>query len=1477
MLSVLLLATAIAADQASAASGFPRELIANAQFERRESNRDWPADWPRAAGVTWQTEAENHFLRFQVTKSGSSASISRSLPLDPAWGTLRVACRVRYDNIVAGKEGWHDGRIAMSFVDAKGQRVGPWPNVLHWRGTARDWAAEQRDFAIPEGAKSLALSLALYSVDSGTLDLDDVHVTVLRPRPQPADTELPPSWKAATQPALLQRGPREVLSLNGAWQFRPMGIHSDEPKQFETKLLSSPPPLPHTVGWGWTKLPAVWPETTGDAHAPGMPEFWSARLPLHSASAYWYRRRVDIPANWNGKRIVLEIDLPQTQAAVLVAGKPTGVIRWPGGSLDLSAQAKPGQPLELAFFVTAQPFSAEQLSVAREDLITKSKAVVRFHGLCGDLRLVAEPRGPRMVDVQYRPSLRKKQLGLSLRLAGATAPVQVRFSAAIAGKTETQWTSPPQTVDATGRVDLNIPWLAARLWDLDQPNLYQTTVQVLSAAGEVLDQRNLRMGFREFWIEGRDLVLNGQPIHWRALCFSNHQRNLFAASKQGAAETFARMRALGFNFVLLGNYGFDPGDTLSFDGLLEAADESGFLLSFALPHPFRSNAGWNSKYYQSDLWKSLTSHCVGIAQNHPCVLAYAMSHNTLGYFGDQNPAKIDGVYQPELKPEVQQRRVAAAEAEAFVRQLDPSREVYHHQSGNMGHWHTVNIYLNWSPIQERMEWLSHWAEAGVKPVFFVEWGLPHQASWGRHRQGPFIWRNNVSSEPLAIEYGAMNRGPSAYNLTPDEQRHIDRYERVYAKGEPFHITQVLGDYWQEAREHNFIEIKSDYTKKVWPALRTWGISALLPWDQADMARRVRPPAERKATVLASDPAASTQPGLHPDVRVPDSDYFITGDADSFELTSLGKTFQRVNADVLMWIAGDPKVFCDQSQNYYVGESVTKQVIVVNDRRTPLVARLTAGVSQRDKTLGEGDVTLRIPPGGQQRVPIRWQAFEGGNPIWAMLTPTGGSEPLDEQEVVKGYPRTKATDTAALTAALAVKSVALWDPKGLTTKELAKLNVHLPAFDPASKRPIEGLVVGREAITVDGALPDLRALAARGLKHVLVFEQTQQALTQRLGFRTNTLNARSVFTTRIDDNVKVEFNDWRGKSTLEPERFDLPSTETSDPKVDWLGFHNTRVWKWGNRGQVATVGIEMPQRGEAIPLLLAGFDLQYATVLMMRAGAGLEFHFCQMDVTNRTEDDPMAQETLRSIIEWASVHITFLPPHRTAVYYGGQATLDFLKSLGARVTRAGGQPAPSSSVALIGPDAAPDDVRAALRASPDILLLAPSEAILKVFGDQIKVFHDKLTHDSLDDSQSYLDKAEKAWPRLVGITASDLHFRGRTELLTIAVHGDGGWTSAAGTLAGWKTGNCRVACCTIDPRQFDYQKPNRIYLKLTHNHACSLWAKLLANAGVALDSRLEEYWQTPVTATEAAKRGRWLDSYYLDTPVADDDPYRYNRW
>ena len=63
---------------------------------------------------------------------------------------------------------------------------------------------------------------------------------------------------------------------------------------------------------------------------------------------------------------------------------------------------------------------------------------------------------------------------------------------------------------------------------------------------------------------------------------------------------------------------------------------------------------------------------------------------------------------------------------------------------------------------------------------------------------------------------------------------------------------------------------------------------------------------------------------------------------------------------------------------------------------------------------------------------------------------------------------------------------------------------------------------------------------------------------------------------------------------------------------------------------------------------------------------------------------------------------------------------------------------------------------------------------------------------------------------------------------------------------------------------------RPYLRPSQRRAFAMASRLLANIGVAADSPLPERFMQPVDRA-------WLHSYYLDEPIADDDPYRYYRW
>ena len=184
-----------------------------------------------------------------------------------------------------------------------------------------------------------------------------------------------------------------------------------------------------------------------------------------------------------------------------------------------------------------------------------------------------------------------------------------------------------------------------------------------------------------------------------------------------------------------------------------------------------------------------------------------------------------------------------------------------------------------------------------------------------------------------------------------------------------------------------------------------------------------------------------------------------------------------------------------------------------------------------------------------------------------------------------------------------------------------------------------LVIGKAALTAEGPAPDLRRVPD-GLK-VLVFEQTSQALEKRLGFRVQEYGLRNVWPrvaghpvlAGLDDQ---HLRDWRGEATILPPRlaYELSDRYNGAPAVRWCGLEVPRLWRCGNRGNVASVLIEKPARGDFLPIVDGGFSLQYSPLLEYREGRGMVL-FCQLDVTGRTEDDPAADRLVKNLLGYVS--------------------------------------------------------------------------------------------------------------------------------------------------------------------------------------------------------------------------------------------------
>ncbi len=206
--------------------------------------------------------------------------------------------------------------------------------------------------------------------------------------------------------------------------------------------------------------------------------------------------------------------------------------------------------------------------------------------------------------------------------------------------------------------------------------------------------------------------------------------------------------------------------------------------------------------------------------------------------------------------------------------------------------------------------------------------------------------------------------------------------------------------------------------------------------------------------------------------------------------------------------------------------------------------------------------------------------------------------------------------------------------------------------------------------------------------MVVFEQTGAVLEKRLGFRVEEYGLRQVWP-RVPDSpllagLKAEnLRDWRGAATLLPPTLDytLSPRYSGAPTVRWCGLEVTRLWRCGNWGNVASVLIEKPPRGDFLPIVDGGYALQYSPLLEYREGRGLVL-FCQMDVTGRTEQDPAAETLADNILRY--VEAWRPTARRTAVYAGEPAGLAWLKACGVEASSFQGEPPKADQVLVVGP-------------------------------------------------------------------------------------------------------------------------------------------------------------------------------------------------
>jgi beta-galactosidase len=361
----------------------------------------------------------------------------------------------------------------------------------------------------------------------------------------------------------------------------------------------------------------------------------------------WYRTKFVLPAEFKGKRVILQFDGVYMNADVWLNGAALG--RHPYGytsfSFDASGAARPGGTNVLAVKVQNEGDNSRWYSGSGIYRHVWLKALDPLH--------VAQ-----WGNYISTPGVTEALANLLVKTKGANEssealPVELVTrildprGAVVATARSQQAILPGESLEFVQTCDVPSP----QLWGLEQQPLY-TCVTEVHRGKELADQTQTRFGIRSLAFDvDRGFLLNGKAIKLKGGC-SHHDNGPLGAKAYDRAEErkIELLKAAGFNAVRCSHNPPSPA-------LLDACDRLGMLvIDEAFDMWTIEKNPFDYHLYFEDWWKRDLESMVSRDCNHPSIIMWSI--------GNEIPQR--------QKPEV----IAVAKMLGdFIRQLEPSRPI----------------------------------------------------------------------------------------------------------------------------------------------------------------------------------------------------------------------------------------------------------------------------------------------------------------------------------------------------------------------------------------------------------------------------------------------------------------------------------------------------------------------------------------------------------------------------------------------------------------------------------------------------------------------------------------------------------------------------------------------------------------------------------------------------------------------------------